>query len=141
MRLGNLHFQSGGFVEEKSMLSVLGIEMQSFGRPPCNLVSALTDWTIQVPFSELVTEWLAYIQMIFGTRGKKVWILMSHKIWVISFLAKSKVSLGNLHFQSGGFVEEKNMLSVLRIELESFGRPPGNLVSALTDWTIQVPFS
>ena len=43
VRLGDLHFQSGGFVEEKSMLSVLGIEMQSFGRPPCNLVSALTD--------------------------------------------------------------------------------------------------
>ena len=41
--------------------------------------------------------------------------------------------LGDLHFPSGGFGEQENVLSALGIELQFFGCPPGSLVTAPTD--------
>ena len=41
--VGGLQFQSGGFGEQKYSLSLLGIEMHFFGRPPGSLVTAPTD--------------------------------------------------------------------------------------------------
>ena len=61
MGLGGLLFHSGGLGKPKNMLSILGIEIKFFCRPPVSLVTAPTDWAIQVTFSELVIEFLASI--------------------------------------------------------------------------------